>query len=99
MPYILVRHKVADYTKWKPVFDAHATSRQASGVQGGYLFRSTDDPNELFLLLEVTNLEQARQFAQSEDLRQAMQRGGVVDQPDIYFLEELERPPVRYYRH
>ncbi len=94
MPYILVRHKVADYTKWKPVFDEHGTSRQASGSKGGYLFRNIDDPNEVFVLLEWTDLEQARQLGQSEDLRQAMQRGGVVDQPDIYFLEEVDRPSM-----
>ena len=23
MPYMLIRHKVKDYTKWKTVFDAH----------------------------------------------------------------------------
>jgi hypothetical protein len=40
------------------------------------------------ILLEWDDLEKARQFAQSEDLRQAMQRAGVVDQPDVYFLNE-----------
>jgi len=23
MPYLLVRHKVADFSKWKPAYDAH----------------------------------------------------------------------------
>lgn len=94
MPYVLVRHKVEDYAKWKPVFDEHGASRKASGSKGGYLFRNADDPNELVILLEVNDLEKARQFVQSEDLREAMQRGGVSDQPDVYFLNEVERLSV-----
>ena len=94
MPYLLVRHKVADYAKWKPFFDQHRATRQASGSQGGRLLRNANDPNELVILFEWDDLEKARQFSQSNDLREIMQRAGVVDQPDIYFLEEVEHFPV-----
>jgi quinol monooxygenase YgiN len=94
MPYLLVRHKVQDYAKWKPGFDAHGTTRQANGCRGGQLFRNASDPNELVILFEWDDLEKARRFAQSEDLRETMQRVGVADQPDIYFLEEVEHVPV-----
>jgi len=91
MPYILVRHQVEDYAKWRPVFDEHGTTRQASGSKGGRLFRNAHNPNELIILLEWNDLEGLQQFAQSEDLRAAMQRAGVADQPDVYFLEEVEQ--------
>jgi len=45
------------------------------------------------ILIEWEDLENARMFAQSEDLRETMQRAGVTDQPDIYFLEEVETVP------
>ncbi len=92
MPYILVRHKVEDYAKWKPVFDEHGAARKAIGSKGGYLFRNFDDPNEVVMYMEVDDLEKARQFVQSEDLRQAMERGGLADQPDVYFLDLVDRP-------
>lgn len=94
MPYIMVRHKVRDYTKWKPVFDEHGATRKAIGSKGGYLFRNTDDPNEVVMFIEVDDLEKARQFVQSEDLREAMERSGVADQPDIYFLDLDDKPPA-----
>jgi hypothetical protein len=31
MPYLLVRHKVENYAKWKPLFDDHGGTRKASG--------------------------------------------------------------------
>ena len=50
MPYALVRHKVEDYARWKPVFDDE--NREANGSMGGYLFRNAGDPNELVILFE-----------------------------------------------
>ena len=94
MPYLLVRANVEDYETWKPGFDEHAATREENGSKGGNLFRSADDPNEVVIILAWNDLEEARRFASSEDLREAMQRHGVVGQPDIYFLEEIEKVPV-----
>ena len=94
MPYLVIRHKVEDYARWKPIFDEHGATRKAAGSRGGRLFRSVEDPNELVIVFEWDELDKARRFAQSEDLRRAMQRAGVADRPDVYFLEEVERPAV-----
>lgn len=94
MPAILIRHRVQDYNTWKPVFDEHGTTRQASGSRGGHLYRTEEDPTNLVILLEWDDLQRAREFAQSDDLRETKQRAGVADQPDVYFLEEVEAVPV-----
>jgi heme-degrading monooxygenase HmoA len=87
MPYILVRHKVADFSKWKPVYDAHLPARQEAGIKEVHVLRNVDDPNEVVVLSEGENLQKARDFAASSDLREKMQQAGVIDRPDIYFLE------------
>jgi hypothetical protein len=92
MPSLLIRHHVADYLAWKAVFDEQEPTRQANGEQGGWLFRDADDPHEVLLLLAWDDLERARLFADSDDLREAMTRSGVMDRPDIWFLEDVERP-------
>jgi heme-degrading monooxygenase HmoA len=89
MPYIMIRHRVKDYATWKPVFDEHGATRKAKGSKGGHLFRSTDDPNEVVIVFEWDDMAKARQFLQSEDLREAMQQAGVSDQPSVYYLEEV----------
>ena len=93
MPVFLIRHKVTDYATWKPVFDDHGTNRRANGSRGGRLFRNSADPNETLILLEWDDLARARLFAQSDDLREAMERAGVADEPDVWFLEEADRLP------
>jgi heme-degrading monooxygenase HmoA len=91
MPYLLVRQRVRDYEQWKSAFDAHSLTRQANGSRGGQLFRNASDPNEVIMLLEWDVLETARQFVQSDELREVMQRAGVVDDPTIYFLKDGEQ--------
>jgi hypothetical protein len=94
MPSLLIRHRVADYDAWKPLFDEHHTTRRANGCQGGRLFRSADDPREVLILLMWDNLHRARLFIDSDDLRMAMRRAGVTDQPDIWFLEDGDQLAV-----
>ena len=93
MPCLLIRHTVQDYSDWKAVFDEQEDLRRANGSQGGRLFRSTES-GEVLVLLEWDDLERARLFADSDDLREAMARAGVTDRPNIWFLEDVERPTV-----
>ena len=93
MPCLLIRHTVQDYSDWKAVFDEQEDLRRANGSQGGRLFRSTES-GEVLVLLEWDDLERARLFADSDDLREALARAGVTDRPDIWFLEDVERPTV-----
>ena len=91
MAYMLIRHKVDDYAKWKPVFDEFADARKAGGEKSYQIFRHDDDPNSLIVLFEWDSLGNAKKFTQSDVLREAMQKAGVAERPDIHFLEEVER--------
>jgi len=86
MPYVLVRHKVADFSTWKPYYDAHLPARQKAGLTEEHLLHDTDDSNNLVLLFEADDIQKAKEFAASADLRETMQKAGVIDKPDIYFL-------------
>jgi len=86
MIHVLIRHKVADFAKWKPAYDAHAPTRQAAGLREERLLRGIDDPNEVVLLFAGDDLKKAQSFAASPDLREAMQKAGVIGKPDISFL-------------
>lgn len=90
MVYVLVEHKVKDYEKWKPVFDEHGTFRKAGGGKESNLFRNIDDPNETVIIFEWDTIENARKFFESENLKNIMQKAGVVNKPAIFFLEEVE---------
>ena len=61
-------------------------ARQAAGAKELHLLRNIDDPNEAVILFEVEDLQKAREFSASDDLRERMQEARVIDKPDIYFL-------------
>lgn len=92
MGYLLVHNKVKDFNTWKPVFDEHASMREAAGSKGGYVLQNLDDPSEVTIILEWDDMDKAREFAQSQDLREAMEKAGVIGPPDIRFLERVDRP-------
>ena len=92
MPALLIRLKVTDYDTWRRVFDEDAGTRRANGERGGHVFRSTDDPAELWLLLEWDDLRRARLFARSDELLDELELAGVADRPDYWYLEETDRP-------
>lgn len=84
--YLLVRHKVRDFAEWKRGYDAHLPKRVEAGLTEKHLLQGADNPNEVILLFEAADIGRARAFAASTDLRETMQKVGVVDRPDIYFL-------------
>ena len=86
MTHVLIRHKVTDFAKWKPAYDAHLTTRKEAGLKEKSLLRSIDNPNEVVLLFEAEDLKKAKAFSESANLSEVMQKAGVIGKPDILFL-------------
>lgn len=86
MGFMLIRHKVRDFNTWKTGYDAHQPKRKEAGLTDKYLLRGADDPNEVVMLFEAVDLDRAKAFGASPELRDKMQEVGVIDKPDIYFL-------------
>lgn len=86
--YVLVRHKVRDFSAWKPGYDAHLPKRKEAGLTELHVLRGAQDANEVLILFKVADLAKAMEFVESADLRATMQKVGVVDKPDIHFLKD-----------
>jgi len=80
-----VRHKVADYKAWKPVYDQHDSVRKQFGCKSDAVFSNVQDPNDVLIVLKWENKDQAMNFGQSPSLRDAEERGGVVGAPEVSF--------------
>jgi hypothetical protein len=89
MPYMLVHHKVRDFTQWKPFFDRHESTRKSSGSKSARVFQNPEDPTDVFMLFEWDSVENAKKFGMSEDLKKTMELAGVVGIPHIHFLKEV----------
>ncbi len=88
LTHVLVRHKVKDYSVWKRAYDAHLPKRLEAGLTEKYLFRGANDTNEVIILFEAKDFGHAKAFSESSDLRENMEKAGVIDRPDVYFLSD-----------
>lgn len=93
MSYVLVRHRVEDYGKWRSVFNRNRPPRREYGIVRGQVFRG-DNAGDLLLLFEVEDVEKAQRYFNSRELWNESQAAGVIGKPEIHFLERLEEAPV-----
>lgn len=88
MAHLLLRHRVKDYPTWRSTFDAFLETRQKSGEKSFQILHPRGDRNNVYLLMEWSNLDQAKSFMESPILRDTMQKAGVTEYPEIHYLEE-----------
>ena len=87
---LVVRHKVADFSKWKPVFDAHEDVRKQFGWTSHQVLTETGDTNHVTIIGRIRSAAQAKDFGKSPSLKEAMQKGGVQGPPDVTLLKVIE---------
>ncbi len=90
MAKVFIRHKVEDYTTWKKVFDNFLAQRRAGGELSYSIGHVANEPNNLCLMFEWDNVENANTFLRSEELRSTMQEAGVIEAPEIIVFESIE---------
>ena len=84
MTYVNVRQTVADYEKWRPIFDADDARRRAGGATGvNQVYRDASDPNTVTVVLEWDNEANANKFVHDPALREVMQKAGVIGMPAV----------------
>ena len=84
MCYLVVRHTVADYEKWRPFYDGDDARRRAAGATGvTQVYRDVDDPNTTTVLMEWDKPENALKFAHDSALAEVMKKAGVIGQPAL----------------
>ena len=89
---VFVRHTVTDYASWRKAYDAFDAMRKKMGVTGQAVYQATDNPNDLTITHDFKTLEKAKAFADSPELKETMEKAGVVGQPTIWFTMQAGKP-------
>ena len=80
--FIITRIQTGDYDRWRPMFDQdQPRAREKAQVQR--VLRSVDDPNEVFIYLEYSGIEDAN------EARARLVSSGVLDR-----FEDSDGPNV-----
>ena len=93
MTYLLGRSAVEDFDARKSNFDANDAYRTDHGQRGFQVFQSADDPNEVVVLFEWDDRENARALFDSAEWQERLAKAGVKGKPDLSFLERVDSRP------
>ena len=77
MALMLIHFEVDDYDAWKPLFDADPAGRAESGATSHMVSRAVDNPNEAFVRVEFSSVDQARAFREKLLASGALERAGM----------------------
>ena len=73
--FVITRIQTGDYDRWRPMFDQDKPlAREKAQIQR--VLRSVEDPNEVFIYLEFSSLEEAN------EARKRLVSSGVLDRFD-----------------
>ena len=84
---VIIKHKVANFAKWKTAYESHDSTRQAYGLHNYIVARGLKDSNMVMVVLKMDDTTKAKQFAALPDLKAAMQKGGVIGAPSFLYLD------------
>ena len=87
MATLFVRHTVADYEKWRKVYDDFDTERRSMGVTSDGVYQLDGDPNDVTVYHEFGTIEAAKTFSTSPRLKEAMAAAGVQGAPTVWITE------------
>ena len=63
------------------------------GVTAASVHRDPNDPDIIIVMHQFKDMNAAKGFANSEDLKSAMAKGGVSGPPEVWFGEDIEHTP------
>ena len=89
MKHVLIIHEVADYGKWKAVFDGARGIRKDAGERSYQVLRYEQQPDKVVHFSVWTSHEAAKAFFESPQLVEIRKRAG-VKAPEFIYLEEAE---------
>ena len=91
---LIIRHQVADFDAWKVAFDDHEGARREAGCLGHHINRAKDDPNLVTIYLAIEDVDRAKAFAASDDVKKAMEDAGVTSAPEFNWTTPVREAVV-----
>jgi hypothetical protein len=84
---LIIRHKVANFEKWKVAYEAHDSTRLVYGLHNFVIGRGLKDSNMVMVVMKMDDTAKAKEFAALPNLKAAMKKGGVVGAPSFLFVD------------
>jgi quinol monooxygenase YgiN len=88
MATLFVRHTVADYKAWRKIYDSVGKVQKEHGVTAQAVYQAADNPNDVTVTHEFASAAKAKAFMALPELKQAMQKAGVIGAPTFWIAKK-----------
>ena len=85
---VIVSLKVAEFSKWKAGFDAHAEERAEAGLNA-VAHQNIDDPNNAIVIGTASSKEAFLAFFTTPETQEIQKKAGVLGPPEIKFINPV----------
>ncbi len=82
---LMIKHKVKDWDAWKKAFDDHKQARLDAGLTDRVVAHTAGDDHRVTLVFAVADVDKAKAFIKSKDLKDKMSQAGVDGPPSFFF--------------
>jgi len=83
---LIASHTIADYAKWRKVFDSAQQLREEAGLREPTVLRGLVNPLEMTIIFKMADYKKAQAFLDSPTTRELIVRAGVTSVPEFTFL-------------
>lgn len=87
--FLMAQHSVADYKKWREIFNSFEEMRIDHGMHNPIVLRNMDNPSETTIVFEIDDIQKAKTFLDSKLIRDAILSAGVTSVPDFTFFKKV----------
>jgi glutaredoxin-related protein len=88
---VRVTHKVKDWAAWKKEFDDHKQARMDAGLIDRVVGHLVGDEQTVTLVFAITDMAKAKAFIKSKDLKDKMEKAGVIGAPSFFYYNIVEK--------
>ena len=85
---LLVRNRVKDYSTWFAYFEEDSEAAAEYGLKLASLWQASDDPNNVFFILDVEDVDRANAFMARPESQEIGVKSGVID-GEFHYLEAV----------
>ena len=86
MSIIAAQVTIADHAKWRLVFDKNKLLRDKARLTNVRVYQDADNPRELIVWSETSDVTKAREALNGAEIRGAMQEAGVAGPPKLQVI-------------
>ena len=87
-----VTHEVANYDRWKKIFDEDENIRSKADLELRAISTNADNPNMVNIMFATDDIEKAKEVINSDELRKRMTEAGVRTEP-IFAVFRVPKEP------